>query len=61
MENQRIEKEKYKQEILNSLLNKKVVLVGTGTESADFYNSYCNLLNIDMITANYFLTDALEK
>jgi hypothetical protein len=61
MENRCIEKEKFKQEILKKLLTKRIVLVGTGKESADFYNNYIGMINIEIITANYFLTNALDR
>ena len=55
MENESLEKERLKQKIRNKLLNKRIVLVGTGKESANFYNNYGDRLKIEIITANYFL------
>lgn len=60
MEIEYIEKEQYKQKIKDNLLSKKIVLVGTGKESADFYNSHSDRIKIEVITANYFLANALE-
>ncbi|MCI8830500.1 MAG: hypothetical protein HFG43_05860 [Lachnospiraceae bacterium] len=61
MENESLEKERLKQKIRNKLLNKRIVLVGTGKESANFYNNYGDRLKIEIITANYFLGKALEE
>ena len=61
MENRCVKKEQFKHKILEKILTKRIVLVGTGKESANFYNNYSGMINIEIITANYFLSNALES
>lgn len=56
-----MEKNVFKRQILEKLLNKKIVLVGAGAEAAGFYNQFSSIINIEVITANYFVKDSLSR